>query len=157
MSEDLNDVSDLLGAEPPGTIVGLTYEEREDEFIRLLRQGCTVRQAAAAVAINFSTLYRKRAADAAFHKRWEDAQRIRVDHLVAEAERRAIRGSDKLLIFLLQSYDPARFRHQSSLDLTNSDGSLRAEAEDNDAAARSASLFALARARKAAKEIADLL
>jgi hypothetical protein len=152
-----HDVEDLIGPEPPGVVAGLTREEREDEFLRLMGQGCTVRAAAAAVALNFAMMYRKRNEDPAFAKRWDDAKRIRVDHLIAEAERRAVRGSDKLLIFLLQSYDPARFRHQSSLDLTNSDGSLRTDPEDGDAATRTAALLAMARARKAAKAVADLL
>lgn len=148
-------IDDLLGTEPPGVMAGLTREEREDEFFRLLGQGCTVRDAAASVAIIWTTLYRKRNADAAFAKRWEDATRIRVEHLITEAERRAMKGSDKLLMFLLQSYDPARFRHQQSIDLTNSDGSLRPE--DGDAAARAETLLLTARMRKAARELQDLL
>jgi hypothetical protein len=150
-------VDDLIGPEPPGVVAGLTREEREDEFFRLLRHGCTVRQAAAAVALNWSHLYAKRRGDEAFAKRWEDATRLRVEHLIAEAERRAMRGSDKLMMFLLQSYDPARFRHQQSIDLTNSDGSLRTQPEDNDAAARAEALLVTARMRKAAREVADLL
>jgi hypothetical protein len=153
----VNDISDLIGPEPPGVVEGMTREEREDEFFRLLGRGCDAREAAAAVAIHPTTLYRKRRADPAFAKRWDDAKRIRVDHLIAEAERRAMRGSDKLLIFLLQSYDPARFRHQQSIDLTNSDGSLRAQPEDSDAAARAEALLVTARMRKAAREVADLL
>lgn len=102
--------------EPPGVADGLTHEERVDEFLRLLSQGCTVRQAAAAVAINYSTFYRMRKADPAFAKRWEDATRVSVDHLVREAERRAMSGSDKLLVFLLSSYDPARFKNRSTVE-----------------------------------------
>lgn len=157
MSEERESIDDLLGPEPPGVVEGLTREEREDEFFRLLGQGIPVRKAAAAVAMNWSHLYRKRREDEAFAKRWTDATRIRVDHLVAEAERRAMRGSDKLLIFLLQSYDPAKFRHKESLDLTNSDGSLRADPEDGEAAARAETLLAMARMRKAAREVQDLL
>lgn len=149
-------VDDLLDTpEPPGVLEGLTREEREDEFIRLLGMGCTVREAAKAVALSFSTMYRKRADDAEFARRWDNAQRVRVDHLVREAERRALRGSDKLLMFLLQSYDPMRFRHQQSIDLTNSDGSL--QPADADRPSRIAAVLELARVRKASKEIADLL
>lgn len=151
------DFSDLLGPEPPGVLEGLTQDEREDEFFRLLKAGCRVREAAAAVALNYSNLYRKRRNDEAFAKRWEDATRIRVENLVAEAERRAMRGSDKLLIFLLQSFDPARFRHQQSIDVTNSDGSLRADPENTDTAARMETLLLTARLRKAAREAQDLL
>jgi hypothetical protein len=157
MAENGN-IDDLLGddTEPPGVVAGMTHDERVDEFFRLLKAGCTVRQAASAVAVAFTVLYRRRKADAAFAKRWEDAQRISVGHLTAEAERRAMRGSDKLLIFLLQSYDPARFRHQSTLDVTNSDGSLT-PIEDGDRASRAAALLAMAAARKSSQAVADLL
>jgi len=150
-------IEDLIDTEPPGVVAGLTREEREDEFFRLLGQGCTVREAAASVAIPFQVLYRKRTANPAFGKRWEDAQRIVLPQLEREAHRRALKGSDKLLMFLLQSYDPARFRHQQSIDLTNSDGTLRAQPEDSDAAARTETLLAMARMRKASRELQDLL
>lgn len=150
-------IDDLVGTEAPGVLMGLTREEREDEFFRLLQAGCSVRQAAAAVAIPFSQLYQQRRGDEAFAKRWDNAKRVKVEHLVAEAERRAMRGSDKLLIFLLQSADPARFRHNASIDVTNSDGSLRADPADMDAASRTAMLLATARARRSSQEVADLL
>jgi hypothetical protein len=155
VSEDGDSVDDLIGPEPPGVVAGLTYEEREDEFLRLLKAGCSVRNAAAAVSMNFASLYRKRRNNPEFAKRWENAQRIEVADLVREAERRAMRKSDRLLMFLLQAADPTRFRQQSSIDVTNSDGSLR-EGE-GDAAARTAALLATARARKAAVEVSDLL
>jgi hypothetical protein len=47
-------VDDLVGdadPEPPGVVDGLSYEEREDEFLRLLGMGCTVRESARAVAV----------------------------------------------------------------------------------------------------------
>lgn len=102
--------------EPPGVVDGMTHDERVEEFLRLLGQGCRVRDAAAAVAIHYSTLYRKREADPVFAKRWEDAQRVSVKHLIAEAERRAMSGSDKLLIFLLQSYDPDKFKQRQAIE-----------------------------------------
>jgi hypothetical protein len=102
--------------EPPGVVDGMTHDERVEEFLRLLGQGCRVRDAAAAVAIHYSTLYRKRNEDPAFAKRWEDAQRVSVKHLIAEAERRAMSGSDKLLIFLLQSYDPDKFKQRQAIE-----------------------------------------
>jgi hypothetical protein len=63
-----------------------------------------------------------------------------------------MRGSDKLLIFLLQSYDPARFKQQqSTLDVTNSDGSLQPMTSDGDRASRAAALLAMAAARKSSQ------
>jgi hypothetical protein len=152
------DIDDLIGPEPPGVLEGLTREEREEEFFRLLGQGCRVREAAAAVKLNWSHLYAKRRGDEAFAKRWESATRIRVEHLVAEAERRAIKGSDKLLMFLLTNYAPERFKRHSALEITNPDGSLAATGAER--AERTAALLAAAasrRADKAAREIEDLL
>lgn len=149
-------VDDLIGAlEPPGVLDGLTREEREDEFLRLLGMGCTVREAARAVALSFAVMYRKRREDAAFAKRWDDAQRVKVNHLVAEAERRAMKGSDKLLMFLLTNYAPDKFKRSSSLEITNPDGSLAGT--DMERAARVQTLMATARARKAAMAVEDLL
>ena len=142
--------------EPPGVVDGLTQEERVDEFLRLLAHGCTVRQAAAAVAISYATLYRMRRADQDFAKRWEDAQRVSVGQLIKEAERRAMSGSDKLLMFLLQSYKPETFAARQRMELTNPDGSL-APASPDERAARVEAILATARARKAAKAIDDLL
>lgn len=102
--------------EPLGLNDGLTREEREDEFLRLLSQGCLVKEAAAAVAIPWRTLYHKRSHDPAFAARWEDAKRVKVDHLIAEAERRAMRGSDRLLMFLLSSYRPEQFKQRATLE-----------------------------------------
>lgn len=101
--------------EPPGVLDGLTPEERIEEFLRLLGSGCTVRAAAAACALDWSALYRRRKNDPEFAKAWEDAQRVSVKHLIAEAERRAMNGSDKLLMFLLQSYD-AKFNPKQTIE-----------------------------------------
>jgi hypothetical protein len=142
--------------EPPGVVEGLTASEREDEFFRLLSAGCTVREAARAVAINFSTFYRKRERDPVFAKRWEDATRVKVEHLITEAERRAMRGSDKLLMFLLQSFKPETFGVRQRMELTNPDGSLAPQSPD-ERAARIEAILATARARKMAKSVDDLL
>lgn len=102
--------------EPPGVVEGMTREERVEEFLRLLAMGCRVRDAAASVAIHYSTLYRWRDTDPAFAKRWEDATRIKVDHLIKEAERRAMSGSDRLLMFMLQAYEPDKFKQRSAVE-----------------------------------------
>lgn len=148
-------IDDLIGPEPPGVIEGLTYEEREDEFFRLMGQGFTVRLAASAVALNFASLYRKRRENPAFAKRWEDSTRVRVDHLIAEAERRALKGSDKLLMFLLTNYAPEKFKSRSAMEITNPDGSLAAT--DQERAAKAVALFETARVRLASKAVEDLL
>lgn len=134
--------------EPPGVVAGMTREEREDEFIRLLGEGEKVKHAAAAVSIHFVTLYRRRNADPEFAKRWEDAQRIPVQRLEGEALRRAMRGSDRLLEFLLKSLAPERFGEKQRLELTNPDGSLQPGTSAEERAARVEALLAVAKARK---------
>lgn len=101
--------------EPPGVVAGFTHEERVDEFFRLLSEGNHVRHAAAAVALQPTTLYRKRREDPEFAKRWEDAQRVPVGKLEAEGLRRAMAGSDKLLMFMLASLDPAKYGNKQEL------------------------------------------
>lgn len=64
--------------------------------------------------------------DAEFMKLVEKAQEIRVDNLKKEAERRAMRGSDKLLMFLLCNYDPDNFQMAQRVDL-NAKVNSRAE------------------------------
>lgn len=142
--------------EPPGVTDGMTREERVEEFLRLIHAGVRVRDAAASVAIHYSTLYRMRDGDPAFAKRWEDATRVKVDHLVREAERRAMNGSDKLIMFLLQSYKPETFAARQRMELTNPDGSLSSQSPD-ERAARVEALLATAKARKMAKSIDDLV
>lgn len=141
--------------EPPGVVAGLTREEREEEFLRLLSEGVRVRNAANAVAILPPTLYRKRRENPEFAKRWEDAQRIKVGHLIQEAERRAMSGSDKLLMFLLTNYAPDKFKKASTLEISNPDGSLNMSTEQRAAAVNG--ILEKARAAKAAKQIDDLL
>lgn len=141
--------------EPPGVAAGLTREEREEEFLRLLSEGVRVRNAANAVAILAPTLYRKRREDPVFAKRWEDAQRIKVGHLIAEAERRAMSGSDKLLMFLLTNYAPDKFKKASTLEISNPDGSLNMSTEQRASAING--ILEKARAAKAAKAVDDLL
>lgn len=141
--------------EPPGVTAGLTREEREDEFLRLLSEGVKVRNAANAVAILPTVLYRKRRDNPAFAKAWDDAQRIKVGHLIAEAERRAMTGSDKLLMFLLTNYAPDKFKKASTLEISNPDGSLNMSTEQRASAING--ILEKARAAKAAKAVDDLL
>lgn len=141
--------------EPPGLVAALTQEDRTDEFFRLMSEGCRVRQAAAAVALDWSHLYRRRRNDPEFAKRWEDATRTKVEHLIREAERRALQGSDKLLMFLLTNYAPEKFKKASTLEVTNPDGSLSMSPEDR--AKRLTTILAKAREAKAAKQVDDLL
>jgi hypothetical protein len=146
-ADDLIDAEDAV--EPPGVIEGLTKAERVEEFLRLLGEGLTVRKAAAASRTNYVTLYRRRKEDPAFAKRWEDAQRISIPRLETEAFRRAMLGSDKLLMFILERRAQHLYGAKQSLDVTSSDGSMSpAPASNEERIAKVEALLAVAKARK---------
>ena len=154
-------VEDLIGdepiVEPPGAVEGLTKAERAEEFLRLLGEGLTVRKAAAASYLNYVTLYRRRKEDPAFAKRWEDAQRISIPRLETEAFRRAMLGSDKLLMFVLERRAPHLYGARQALELTSPDGSMSpVPPSDGERIAKVEALLAVAKARKAST-IDDLI
>lgn len=76
-----------------------------------------------ALGINRSTFFRWRKDDAQFAEDLVAAYKTPLPKLIAEAERRALRGSDKLMMFLLQAYDREKFaplqkvEHSGSLNL----------------------------------------
>lgn len=76
-----------------------------------------------ALGINRSTFFRWRKDDAQFAEDLVAAYKTPLPKLIAEAERRALRGSDKLMMFLLQTYDREKFaplqkvEHSGSLNL----------------------------------------
>jgi len=80
-----------------------------DVFIRAVSEGNTVTDAARAAGVNRATPYRWKEQDPEFGEAWEDARNECVDLLEGEAKRRALAGSDTLLIFLLKSYRPEVF------------------------------------------------
>ena len=120
---------------PKGAI---TQAER-DKFLDGLRDGATVKDAAAEVGRPRSTFYALRQTDQAFRDQWQEAFDEGTDVLEAEARRRAVEGviysehydkdgnlvsrvtrySDTLLIFLLKSRDPARFNR---FEVTGAEG-----------------------------------
>lgn len=93
-------------------------------FLEIFRATGNVRLAADAAGVDRSTPYVRAARDPAFAAAWERAREDAVDVLEAEARRRALGGSDALLMFLLRAHRPERYRE--TLDLRVE---LRAEAE----------------------------
>lgn len=79
-------------------------------FLEVFRSTCNVRLSADAAGIDRDTAYRRRGRDPVFAKRWAQAEQDAVDVLEAEARRRALSMSDTLLIFLLKSHRPEKYR-----------------------------------------------
>jgi len=99
--------------EDPGDI---TLNERQSAFLELIEaHGIADADAALAVGVHRITVWRwKQEPD--FAGRYRAARQVRVDHLVREAERRAMAGSDRMLEFLLCNYAPDRFSNKQKVE-----------------------------------------
>jgi hypothetical protein len=66
-----------------------------------------------ASGVSRATAYRFRGHDRAFAEAWDDAIEEAVDMLELEAHRRAIEGSDRLLMFVLRALRPEKYRENA--------------------------------------------
>jgi ribosome modulation factor len=98
----------------------------EARFLEVFAATGNVRLATGAAGISRDTPYKRAQVDPAFAEAWRAAREDAVDTLEAEARRRALAGSDTLIMFLLKSLRPDVYRERASVDV-NLD--LRREAE----------------------------
>ncbi len=84
-------------------------------FLACIAGGARYSEAAEEAGVHRVTAWRWKA-DPDFVKRYEAARRASVATLRREAERRAMAGSDRLLIFLLCAYAPEEFQERQVLD-----------------------------------------
>ncbi len=92
-----------------------TLGERQEIFLAYIEAGARYYEAAAETGVHRVTAWRWKA-QPDFVKRYEAARKASVTKLKREAERRAMAGSDRLLIFLLCSYSPEEFQERQVLD-----------------------------------------
>lgn len=95
---------------------GRTPQKVLDAFIEGLEQGATITDACKAAGIGRMTAYDHRQRDEAFALRWADAIERGTEELETEARRRAMTGSDTLMIFLLKARRPDVYRERLSVD-----------------------------------------
>ncbi len=90
---------------------GDTIKKRwREKFLAALARGCSVSQAARLAGISRQHAYRCRSRSQTFAQQWEDAIEQGTDALEDEAVRRALAGSDTLLMFLLKARRPEKYR-----------------------------------------------
>ena len=96
--------------------------EKQEAFLELVKEhGTTDKAAAEALGLSkWSPIRWKKDPD--FKAQYDAARAIGLEHLVKEAERRALNGSDRLLEFLLCNYAPDRFQKREARDLNHSGG-----------------------------------
>jgi len=82
----------------------------KNKFLSELAQAQSVSCAARTTGVSRTAYYKLREADHVFKRNWQDALEQGVDALEDEAVRRALQGSDTLLIFLLKGAKPDKYR-----------------------------------------------
>src|ERR1700756_5465712 len=93
--------------------------QKRQQFLELLSESGNVRASCAALNLCRSTLYQWRASDSAFAAAWDSALELGADGLEDEARRRAMAGSDILLMFLLKALRPEKYRERSQVHIHN--------------------------------------
>jgi len=119
-------------------------QKKRDAFLEHLRHCGCVLDACRGVGLHPHTLYRRRKSDPEFAAAWEEALEIGLDVLESEALRRAMHGdeepvfyqgqqvgvvrkrSDALLMFLLRTRRPAKYRERVGLEVADDLKSLLA-------------------------------
>lgn len=156
---DDTDALDIPGARgehgdlTPAETALSTLNERQAAVLELIGAGMRDGEAARALGLHRWCVWRWKRDCPEFLAKYKEARKITVSVLRAEAERRAMRGSDKLLEFLLCNYAPDQFRRTQHIEATGKDGAPLIPPEH--AADRAAALLAMARLRKDGADPAD--
>lgn len=82
----------------------------QDRFVEIFAMSLNVALAAQGAGVSRVSAYRERKRNPEFAAAWEDAREAAAERLEAAAYERARNISDTLLIFLLKSHKPERYR-----------------------------------------------
>ena len=111
-------------------------DAKREAFIAALRNSGNVRASCLAAGIARKTAYVWRDRWATFAAEWAEALEDSCDVLEAEARRRGMSVSDRLLMFLLKAHRPEVFGDRAKLDITSAGEKLvitwERNAEDSD-------------------------
>ena len=88
---------------------GMTPKEM---FLAAHKLGISVANSARVAGVSRRTIYRWRDKDPEFAKGWREAREGLVEDLEMEAYKRAFKGNDRLLMFLLKSYKPTTYNER---------------------------------------------
>ena len=94
----------------------------EKRWLEVFRDTGNVRLSCHAVNISRQAAYQHRDRDPSFAAAWKQAEEDATDVLEAEARKRARNSSDVLLIFLLKSLRPSKYRETVRNEHTGADG-----------------------------------
>jgi hypothetical protein len=80
--------------------------QKKDAFLRLLAEGNSVGEAAAAIGVTRRTAYNWRADDAAFRQDWDEATETSIEKIESVLYKKAVGGDLLACIFLLKARRP---------------------------------------------------
>lgn len=89
----------------------------KEPFLVALRNCGNVRASAQAAKVSRATVYEAREAEPLFAALWDEAREEAVELLEAVCRRRAIKGSDILMMFLLKAARPDVYREQRDINV----------------------------------------
>src|SRR5215212_10299692 len=89
--------------------------KKDEAFFNALRDGRSISAACLEAGITRSSAYLWRESDPAFRTKWGECVEEGTDRLEDEAMRRAVDGSDTLLIFMLKARRPQKFKDRVAL------------------------------------------
>jgi len=119
-----------------------TAGEWRPVFLSTLRSTGNVRLACKTAGISRKTAYQWRNRSRRFRAEWDDAVDEAIDTLEGEARKRALAGSDALLMFLLRANRPGKYRETVRQEITGRDGQAIETKADDDTARRIADYIA---------------
>jgi hypothetical protein len=100
----------LRGTNPVGRPPAPAVGQWQPVFLAVLAASGNVTLACQAAGISRTSAYKSREHSKRFSSRWAEAIDTAIDLLEAEARRRAMAGSDLLMIFLLKAHRPEMYR-----------------------------------------------
>ena len=87
------------------------------QFLEAFANSCNVRASCQAAGISRGHAYAARKKDSTFAAAWDQAEEDGIEGLEAAARQRAMTTSDTLMIFLLKSHRPERYRDRYTHDV----------------------------------------
>jgi len=88
-------------------------DEVRTKFLEALSEGMSIANAAGAAGAGRGAMYIWRREDPLFAADWDEAVEVGTDLLEDEARRRAMNGSDQVLMFLLKARRPQQYKDRA--------------------------------------------
>src|SRR5215213_5022124 len=88
-------------------------DEVRAKFLAALAEGMSIANAAGAAGTGRGAMYVWRKDDPLFAADWDEAVEVGTDLLEDEARRRAMAGSDQLIMFMLKARRPAQYKDRA--------------------------------------------